>query len=259
MIENDGSAPAAAATDPPATDPAATDPSATSGRPPQAVRADLWLFAPNRDSQGGSSWWLQRPLPDGACGVLIDCPALSEANLSFLRQRGPGWIVLTGREGHGRCRRLQEALGWPVWVQEQEAYLLPGLQRLHTFAAELEPAPGLRLLWTPGPSPGASVVLAEAVDPADPAEDLLFCGRLLSPLAPGQAGPLRTSRSFHWRRWLLSLERLQAWLPPGSPGWLASGAGLGALRGAKLIPEAHRRIAALDLAALAAASPPPPL
>jgi len=229
------------------------------GRPPKQVREGLWLFAPSRDSQGGSE---ERPLVDGVAGVLIDCPSLSEANLAFLQQRGPGWIVLTGREGHGRCRRLQEALGWPVWVQEQEAYLLPGLQRLHTFAAELEPAPGLRLLWTPGPSPGASVVLAEAAapaDPADPAEDLLFCGRLLSPLAPGQAGPLRTSRSFHWRRWLLSLERLQAWLPPGSPGWLASGAGLGALRGAKLIPEARRRIDALGLAALAAASPPPPL
>jgi len=119
----------------------ATDPSATSGRPPQAVRADLWLFAPNRDSQGGSSWWLQRPLPDGACGVLIDCPALSEANLSFLRQRGPGWIVLTGREGHGRCRRLQEALGWPVWVQEQEAYLLPGSSSWRRASSSGPPAP----------------------------------------------------------------------------------------------------------------------
>jgi glyoxylase-like metal-dependent hydrolase (beta-lactamase superfamily II) len=241
VIENHGSAGA---------------PPLASGRPPQAVRQGLWLFAPNRDSQGGSSWWLTWSLPDGGVGLLIDCPALTEANLAFLRERGPGWIVLTGREGHGRCRRLQEALGWPVWVQEQEAYLLPGLQQLHTFGAELELAPGLRLLWTPGPTPGSSVLLAE---PAAAAEAVLFCGRLLSPLGPSQVGPLRTSRSFHWRRWLLSLERLQAWLPPGSPGWLASGAGLGALRGAKLIPEARHRIDALDLAGLAAASLPPPL
>ena len=234
MIENHGSAGA---------------PPLASGRPPQAVRQGLWLFAPNRDSQGGSSWWLTWSLPDGGVGLLIDCPALTEANLSFLRERGPGWIVLTGRDGHGRCRRLQEALGWPVWVQEQEAYLLPGLQQLHTFGAELELAPGLRLLWTPGPTPGSSVLLAE---PAAAAEAVLFCGRLLSPLGPSQVGPLRTSRSFHWRRWLLSLERLRAWLPPTVPAWLASGAGLGALRGEKLVPQGRLLIDALDLPALAA-------
>lgn len=29
------------------------------GRPPQEVQAGLWLFAPSRDSQGGSAWWLE--------------------------------------------------------------------------------------------------------------------------------------------------------------------------------------------------------
>ena len=223
-------------------------PVAEQGRPPQAVRDDLWLFAPNRDSSGGSAWWLEQPGPDGSRGLLIDCPALTLANLQFLQERGPGWIVLTGREGHGRTRRLQEALGWPVLVQEQEAYLLPGLQRLHTFSAEHALTAEARLLWTPGPTPGACVLLAGA---ADPARSLLFCGRLLSPLAPGLAGPLRTSRSFHWGRWLHSLERLRGWLPADAPGWLASGAGLGALRGEKLVPGGRRVIDGLDLQALA--------
>ncbi|MEY4298010.1 MAG: hypothetical protein RLZZ423_1189, partial [Cyanobacteriota bacterium] len=101
----------------------------------------------------------------------------------------------------------------------------------------------------PGPSPGACVLLARE---ADPAGSLLFCGRLLSPLAPGLAGPLRTSRSFHWSRWLRSLEQLKAWLPAEAPAWLASGAGLGALRGDKLVPEGRRVIEALDLPTLAA-------
>ena len=223
------------------------------GRPPQQVRPNLWLFAPNRDSQGGSAWWLEQPGPEIGAGVLIDCPALTAANLQFLQERGTGLIVLLSREGHGRTRRLQEALGWPVLVQEQEAYLLPGVQQLRRFAAELELAPGLRLLWTPGPTPGASVLLAEA---ADPAEALLFCGRLLSPLAPGQAAPLRNSRSFHWGRWRRSLEQLRGWLPAGMPAWLASGAGLGALRGEKLIGDARRLIDGLDLETLMA---PPPL
>jgi len=228
-----------------------SDPPSDQGRPPQAVREGLWLFAPNRDSQGGSAWWLEQPGPEGSRGLLIDAPAFTQANLQFLRAQGPGWIVLTGREGHGRTRRLQEALGWPVLVQEQEAYLVPGLQRLHTFGAEHVLTPGARLLWTPGPSPGACVLLAREVDPAG---SLLFCGRLLSPLAPGLAGPLRTSRSFHWGRWLRSLERLRAWLPADAPAWLASGAGLGALRGDKLVPQGRQVIEGLDLQALAGQS-----
>ena len=43
------------------------------GRPPQQLRDDLWLFPPNRDSQGGSAWWLDlEPEP-----VLVDCPPLT--------------------------------------------------------------------------------------------------------------------------------------------------------------------------------------
>jgi glyoxylase-like metal-dependent hydrolase (beta-lactamase superfamily II) len=217
------------------------------GRPPREVRPGLWLFAPNRDTQGGSAWWLDHPGPDGAAGVLIDCPAWTQANLAFLQAQGSGCVVLTGRLGHGRTRRFQEALGWPVLVQEQEAYLLPGVQLLRGFGTELELMAGLRLLWTPGPSPGACVLLAEAEQPSDA---LLFCGRLLSPLAPGQAGPLRTNRSFHGRRWLQSLERLKIWLPPLAPGWLASGAGLGALRGEALIGQARSLLEALDVTAL---------
>ena len=212
---------------------------AEGGRPPRQVADQLWLFAPNRDSQGGSAWWLE------SAGLLIDCPAFHEANLAFLRQRPAGRIVLTSREGHGRVRRFQEALGWPVLVQEQEAYLLPGVQQLQPFGAECDLGSAVQLRWTPGPTPGASVLLARA-------EGLLFCGRLLSPLAPGLAAPLRTSRSFHWGRWLRSLEQLKAWLPAEAPTWLASGAGLGALRGDKLVPEGRRVIEALDLPTLAA-------
>lgn len=226
------------------------------GRPPQAVAEGLWLFAPNRDTQGGSAWFL-------AChglGLLIDCPALTEANLAFLaRWSQPdghpreGRIVLTGRDGHGRCRRLQERLGWPVVVQEQEAYLLPGVAPLWTFAAGLELAPGLQLHWTPGPSPGACVLHADAT--ASPAGDLLFCGRLLVPVAPGRLEPLRSRRTFHWPRQLRSLERLREQLPGGSPQWIASGAALGALRGDRLVPEGAARLAELRLDR--AAMPPP--
>jgi glyoxylase-like metal-dependent hydrolase (beta-lactamase superfamily II) len=203
----------------------------------------LWLFAPNRDSQGGSSWLLATAGGD----LLIDCPGFTAANLEFLRGRGgEGTLVLTSREGHGRCRRIQEATGWRVLVQEQEAYLLPTVRRLEVFAAEHHLAAGIRLLWTPGPTPGACVVHA-----VGPWGDLLFCGRLLLAVGPGALAPLRTSRSFHWPRQLASIERLKTWLPAGSPAEIACGGGLGALRGEVLVHDGGALLAAIEGQALA--------
>jgi hypothetical protein len=42
------------------------------GRQPQEVQAGLWLFAPSRDSQGGSAWWLELEAGGAGGGVLID-------------------------------------------------------------------------------------------------------------------------------------------------------------------------------------------
>ena len=212
------------------------------GRAPRPVQSKLWLFAPNRDTQGGSAWFLEHADHD----LLIDAPALTEANLAFLRQRSrPGQIVLTGRDGHGRCRALQEALGWPVLVQEQEAYLLPGVKALESFGREHALTPDLRLLWTPGPSPGACVlhVLGSGLGGGG---DGLFCGRLLVPVAPGRLEPLRTRRCFHWPRQIASLQALRAWLPAGAPDWIASGSGLGALRGETLVGAGQTLLADLE-------------
>ena len=199
------------------------------GRPPQQLRDDLWLFPPNRDSQGGSSWWLDLdPEP-----VLVDCPPLTEASLTALRQlagtRSPR-ILLTSREGHGRLRRVQERLGWPVLVQEQEAYLLPTVAERQSFADELELEPGLRLVWTPGPTPG-SCCLHWAQQP----RNVLFCGRLLWPTAAGGVELRQTESTFHSPRQRRSLQRLSQWLGPDQPAQIACAAGLGPLRGAKLV------------------------
>ncbi len=214
------------------------------GRPPRPVRSDLWLFAPNRDNQGGSAWFLEHSDGD----LLVDVPALTEANLAFLQHRPrPGQIVLTGRYGHGRCRALQEALGWPVLVQEQEAYLLPGVKGLETFGREHALAPGLQLLWTPGPSPGSCVLHALGGGAGGNGHGGgLFCGRLLVPVAPGRLEPRRSRRTFHWPRQIASLRALRAWLPAGTPGWIASGAGLGALRGETLVGKGEELLADLE-------------
>jgi glyoxylase-like metal-dependent hydrolase (beta-lactamase superfamily II) len=214
------------------------------GRPPQSVFPGLWLFAPSREIGGGSAWLLDTD----AGRVLIDTPALTEANRDVLVAQPPCWHLLTSREGHGRARRWQQLGGWRVLVQEQEAYLLPGVERLETFSHEAEPVPGLRLLWTPGPTPGACVVWSAAMDG-------LFCGRLLVPIAPARLAPLRTSRTFHWPRQLQSVAKVRAWLPPTSPGWIATGAGLGALRGEKLVDRGRTLLDGIDLATLKTSEP----
>lgn len=214
------------------------------GRPPQPVLPGLWLFAPSREISGGSAWLLETD----SGPVLIDTPALTEANRQFLAVHAPIVQLLTSRDGHGRTRRWQQLGGWRVLVQEQEAYLLPGVERLDTFALEAEPLPGVRLRWTPGPTPGACVVWSEV-------SDVLFCGRLLVPIAPGALAPLRTPLTFHWQRQLQSLEALRGWLPSASPGWIASGAGLGALRGEKLVAQGRTQLDDLDLETLRSVDP----
>jgi glyoxylase-like metal-dependent hydrolase (beta-lactamase superfamily II) len=202
----------------------------------------LWLFPPNPDTWGGSAWLLQTSAGD----LLIDCPPDSEASARFLQERAsrsPGWIVLLGREGHGHCRRLRERLGWPMLVQEQEAHLLPGVESLLSFGGEHRVLEGLKLLWTPGPSPGSAVlhVRGGVAGPLDG----LFCGRLLVPVGPGRLAPLPSPRGFHWPRQRRSVVALSQWLPPGSPDWIATGAGLGALRGEALVTDGARLLASL--------------
>jgi glyoxylase-like metal-dependent hydrolase (beta-lactamase superfamily II) len=212
------------------------------GRPPRQVRPGLWLFPPNADTRGGSAWLLETRAGD----LLIDCPPDTAESRNFLRERARharGWIVLLGREGHGTCRRAREALDWPILVQEQEAHLLPGVEGLIPFGTEHQLVEGVRLLWTPGPSPGSAVLHVRGG--VGGSLDGLFCGRLLVPVAPGQLAPLPSPRGFHWPRHQRSVAALRRWLPQGSPEWIASGAALGALRGEALVLEGARLLAAL--------------
>ena len=192
-----------------------------------ALGSGLWAFPPSRDSDGGTSWLLHS---QSGASVLVDVPLLSDEHLSWLQQQPPGWIVLTHRQGHGRCRRLQEQLGWPVLVQEQEAYLLPTLQQRHSFGEQRELEPGLRLLWTPGPTPGSC-----CLHWAQGGRDVLFCGRLLWPRGLEDVEMRIGDSTFHASRQQRSVGRLRGWLGAEQPAQIACAAGLGVLRGAKLV------------------------
>ena len=115
------------------------------------------------------------------------------------------------------------------------------------FADDHRISEGARLLWTPGPTPGACVLhICQGSG-----MDGLFCGRLLVPVGPGRLEPLIGRQTFHAPRQLRSVERLRRWLPSGSPQWIASGAGLGSLRGDKLVFGGAAMLAGLDLTRLA--------
>ncbi len=185
---------------------------------PKQIRDGLWTFSKIVGGTFQKSWWLDcNPEP-----VMIDCPELSANTIEFLKRlaadRAPK-IILTNREAHFGATHLHKALGWQVLVQEQEAYLLPEIISLETFAEEYEISPVLRLLWTPGPTPGSCVLYA-----ADP-WNVLFCGRLLIPTKSDKLSSFPNRSSFHRTRYQKSLQRLRDWIPSNASPALASGVG----------------------------------
>ncbi len=193
--------------------------SADYGIYPCQVKDGVWAFPTNNLCNSSRSWWIEcEPEP-----VLVDCPPVKKTTIEVLKNLASGrkcQIILTNRESHGRIFDLQEELGWSVLVQEQEAYLLPGLKQLTAFSNEYVTASGIKLLWTPGPTPGSCVAYASSP------WNVLFCGRLLIPLKSNQLISLRTKKTFHWTRQQKSLEKLRKWLPRNQRPALASGVGL---------------------------------
>ncbi len=228
-------------------DPFPRDPLPT-GRSPQEVTGGLWVFAPNRESRGTVSWLFRtRTGP-----LLVDVPEITQANLALLSRQGNGRIVLTHRTAHGPLRRLAQQLGWEVWIQEQEAYLLPTMA-VQTFRQEQQLGEDLALYWTPGPTPGSCCLHWRGH------QSVLFCGRLLQPQPNGHVAPVHTAHTFHWGRLLTSLARLRQWLGPHEPGRIACSTGLVRLSGAALVDQGARALAQLDLEALHAVGPGPNL
>ena len=219
-------------------DPFPCDPLPT-GRSPQEVSEGLWVFAPNRESRGTVSWLLRTKTGP----LLVDVPETTQANLALLSRQENGRIVLTHRTAHGGLRQLLKHLAWEVWVQEQEAYLLPTMA-VQTFCQEQELGDDLLLYWTPGPTPGSCCLHWCGQ------QSVLFCGRLLQPQSNGHVAPVRTAHTFHWGRLLRSLARLRQWLGPSEPSHIACSTGLIRLSGTALVSPGAKALAELDLKAL---------
>lgn len=218
----------------------------TSSKQPRLVlssgdRSDphsIFAFSPNRDTLGGTAYLIVET--EG--NILIDCPAWDETNRNFLHTQGVRSLVMTHRGGMGKVRDIQRALGCDVVVQEQEAYLLPGLQ-VTTFQKELHLSPDSRVIWTSGHSPGASCLYHNAWG------GVLFSGRHLVPDRHGNPAPLRTAKTFHWGRQIRSVQTLLDQFTPDTLRLLCPGANTGFLRGSLTIDDAYLKLTQLNLQA----------
>lgn len=223
---------------PPQTSPSNLQPAVL--KPPRPVLETIFAFPPNRDTLGGTAYLIV----GNSANLLIDCPALNETNEQFIRQQGGvSLLFLTHRGGIGRAQEIQKMFGCTIVVQEQEAYLLPGLD-VSPFQYEFTLTPNCSAIWTPGHSPGSSCLYSTC------AGGVLFSGRHLLPNRQGKPEPLRTSKTFHWRRQIQSVQSLIERFTPTTLHYICPGANTGSLRGKGIIDQAYEQLTQLDLAAL---------
>lgn len=129
-----------------------------------------------------------------------------------------------------------------ILIQEQEAYLLPGLT-VTSFQQEFQLSPTSTAIWTCGHSPGSSCLYHQAYG------GILFSGRHLLPNAKGAPEPLRISKTFHWPRQLQNVQLLRDRFTPETLSYICPGANTGFLRGKRAIESAYTQLAELDLEA----------
>ncbi len=207
---------------------------------PQRVFHSIFAFPPNRETLGGTAYLIV----ENRSNILVDAPAWNDGNQNFLAgQGGLTWLVLTHRGGIGRAAQIQQTFGCQVLIQEQEAYLLPGVP-VTTFRESFDLTPYSQMIWTPGHSPGSACLYHRAYG------GVLFTGRHLLPNQQGQPVPLRTAKTFHWLRQLQSVEKLRQRFSRETLTYLCPGANTGFLRRERAIAEAYTHLSQLDLDAL---------
>ena len=205
---------------------------------PRSILNTIFAFPPNRDTLGGTAYFIV----ENALNFLIDCPAWNQTNEQFLREQGGvSFLFLTHRGGIGRAREIQDAFGCDIVIQEQEAYLLPGLE-VTTFQHEFTFSNRCCAIWTPGHSPGSSCFYYPSLG------GVLFSGRHLLPNPQGELVPLRTSKTFHWARQLRNVESLRERFTPENFSYICPGANTGFLGGKGVISQAYQKLSQLDLA-----------
>jgi glyoxylase-like metal-dependent hydrolase (beta-lactamase superfamily II) len=229
-------------------------------KPPKQILAQdqirVFSFAPNRDTLGGTAYLLCEQInpeqvnPEQVnpeqinreqvnreqINILVDCPAWDAATQEFLQaQGGVHWLFITHRAAIGKVREIQQTFNCAIAIQEQEAYLLPGLTTT-PFHHELLLTANTRALWTPGHSPGSACLYHAG------GGGILFSGRHLLPTPQGEIRPIQTPTTFHWRRQQTSLQHLQQTFSSETLQYLCPGANIGFLRGKTIVEHAYNQL-----------------
>ncbi|MFM7472090.1 MAG: MBL fold metallo-hydrolase [Nodosilinea sp.] len=211
-------------------------------KPPRPVFDTVFAFPPNRDTQGGTAYFIvdNSPLqPQG--NLLIDAPPWTQTTQDFLAARGGvRWWFITHRGGLGQAARIQKALNCKLVIQEQEAYLLPGTPTT-TFHQDFCFNSQTEALWTPGHSPGSACLYHRNYG------GVLFTGRHLLPNSRGEIQPLRLAKTFHWPRQLAQVKALQQRFREADLAYICPAANLGFLRGQLTLDRAFDRLQQIDL------------
>ncbi len=208
---------------------------------PQSVFETVFAFSPNRETLGGTAYLiLEHDAAGQSANILVDCPALSEANHTFIeKQGGVRTLFITHRGGIAQVKEFQSAFGGDVLIQEQEAYLLPAVSA-QTFHRYYTLSPISRVFWTTGHSPGSACLYHGLYG------GVLFTGRHLLPIKGGAPSPLKLAKTFHWPRQVRHAQRLLTDFTPETLGSLCPGANTGLLRGEKKIDNAYAQLQAID-------------
>ena len=209
-------------------------------KPPKEILNSLIAFPPNRDTLGGTSYFILR----NEGNILIDCPAWDKNNQDFLESNGGvRWLFISHRGAIGKSEEIQKNFDCEILIQEQVAYLLPE-SRVTAFTDKFTIDSISQVIWTPGHSPGSSCLYHNSDG------GILFTGRHLLPNREAEPVPLRTSKTFHWHRQIKSIKSLLEKFSPQTLKYICPGANTGFLRGERLIDNAYSRLANLDLAEL---------
>lgn len=208
---------------------------------------NIFAFGPNRDTLGATAYFIV----ENQSNILVDCPAWDEINQTFLRQRGGVRLLfLTHRGAIGKAREIQEATGCDILIQEQEAYLLPGL-KVTVFEREFAVSDRMKAFWTPGHSPGSSCLYDSR------SGGVLFSGRHLLPNREGSPVPLLTAKTFHWPRQINSVKSIIDRFSPSTLQYICPAAHTGFLRSKGSIDRAFEQLTNLDLAVCLQSKPDP--
>ncbi len=209
-------------------------------KPPKTILNSIIAFPPNRDTLGGTAYFIVR----NEGNILIDCPAWDKNNQDFLESNGGvRWLFLSHRGAIGKSAQIKKTFDCEILIQEQEAYLLPE-SRVTVFTEQFLIDPELKVIWTPGQTPGSSCLYYSHEG------GILFSGRHLLPNPHGEPVPLRTSKTFHWHRQIKSIKLIFDTFTPHTLQYICPGAFTGFLRGKRFIDNAYNRLVNLDLAEL---------